>query len=134
MLNEKETTTTNSSSFYVKKGEYITIPHALHNLDPKAFKKPENFDPERFLVTKPDGTLDTDIGALRPYGEGTPTQTFAERECLALVTGVLMYWDIQPVNERTGWVIPRQISTSGVSLPAHDIRARIRRREFNWEA
>ncbi len=58
----------------------------------------------------------------------------AERECLALVAGVLVSWDIEPADKNAGWVIPKQRQTSGVSKPMHDTRVRIKRRQFEWDS
>jgi hypothetical protein len=55
-------------------------------------------------------------------------RVFAEKECLALVAGVLACWDIEPASEE-GFVVPVQIKSSAVSLPARDVRVRIRRRK-----
>lgn len=112
------------------------MPHDLHMRDPKYFKNPEKFDPERFLVRNEDGSLTTDMGSIRPYGGGPSMckgRVFAERECLSLVAGVLAYWDIEPADKKAGWQIPKQKKTTAVSLPVHDSRARIKRRQFNWD-
>jgi cytochrome P450 len=127
---------TDPVAFLLRKGEYITIPHDLHMRDPKYFKDPEKFEPERFLVHKEDGTLSADIGTIRPYGGGHSMckgRVFAERECLALVAGVLVYWDIEPADKKAGWVIPKQKKASAISLPARETRVRIKRRRFDWE-
>jgi hypothetical protein len=58
-----------SPAFLIRKGEYITVPHDLHMRDPKYFKDPKKFDPERFLVQKEDGSLSTDMKTIRPYGK-----------------------------------------------------------------
>ncbi|KAG0648510.1 Cytochrome P450 monooxygenase [Hyphodiscus hymeniophilus] len=126
----------NSVPYIMHKGEYITVPHDLHMLDPKYFKNPTTFDPERFLVQKEDGSLATDQGTIRPYGAGPSMckgRIFAEKECLALVAGVLMFWDIEPADTKAGWVIPGQKKTTAVSLPVKEVRVRIRRRRFEWE-
>jgi cytochrome P450 len=104
--------------------------------DPKYFKDPEKFDPERFLLRNEDGTLSTDMGTIRPYGGGPSMckgRIFAERECLALVAGVLMFWDIEPADKKSGWVIPKQKKASAISLPAKETRVKIKRRRFDWE-
>lgn len=49
------------------KGEYITLPHELHMRDPKYYQDPDDFKPERFLVTSEDGTLTTDSGTIVRY-------------------------------------------------------------------
>lgn len=104
--------------------------------DPKYFKDPEKFVPERFIVHNEDGSLSTDIGTIRPYGGGPSMckgRVFAERECLALLAGVLAYWDIEPADKKTGWVIPKQLKKSAISLPVHDTKVRIKRRKFDWD-
>jgi len=126
-----------SQAFVLGRGEYVTIPHDLHMRDPKYFKEPEKFQPERFLVCSEDGELTAKIGTIRPYGGGPSMckgRVFAERECLALVAGVLMMWDIEPVDKKKGFIIPEQKKTTAVSLPIHDTRARIKRRQFSWDS
>jgi cytochrome P450 len=123
------------TSFALRRGEYVSLPHDLHMRDPKYFKDPEKFEPERFLVRNEDGSLSADLGTIRPYGGGPSMckgRIFAERECLALVAGVLMFWEIEPANKKMGWEIPGQKKTSAISLPAHDTRVRIKRRHFDW--
>lgn len=127
----------NPSSYILHKGEYLTVPHDLHMRDPAYFSEPEKFDAERFLVKNEDGTLSTEMGTIRPYGGGPSMckgRVFAERECLALVAGVLSYWDIEPADKKAGWVIPKQQKTSAVSRPVSDTRVRIKRRRFEWDA
>lgn len=119
----------------MQKGEYATIPHDLHMRDPRYFKDPATFDPERFIVHNTDGSMTTDIGTIRPYGGGTSMckgRIYAEKEVLSLVAGILAYWDIEPVG-KAGWKIPEQAKTTAVSRPIHDTRVRIKRRRFNWE-
>jgi cytochrome P450 len=124
-------------SFLIRKGEFITVPHNLHMRDPKYFKDPEKFNPERFLVRNEDGTLSTNARTIRPFGGGPSMCTgraLAEAECLALVAGVLAFWDIEPGGKNADWVIPKQEKTSAISKPVHDTRVRIKRRQFKWEA
>ncbi|RDL35113.1 Cytochrome P450 [Venustampulla echinocandica] len=124
------------ATYLLKKGEYVTIPHDLHMKDPKYFKYPEEFDPERFLVTKEDGSVEANMGTIRPYGGGPSWckgRIIAERECLAQVAGILAFWDITPADKQAGWVIPKQKKTAAVSLPVHETRVRIKRRVFDWE-
>lgn len=105
-------------------------------LDPKYFKDPVKFDAERFLVKNEDGSLSADQGTIRPYGGGPSMckgRIFAERECLALVAGVLMFWDIEPSDKKAGWVIPKQKKTFAVCLPADEVRVRVKKRRFEWD-
>jgi cytochrome P450 len=103
--------------------------------DPRYFKDPMGFNPERFIVHNKDGSMTTDIGTIRPYGGGTSMckgRIYAENECLSLVAGVLAFWDIEPAN-KVGWIIPEQVKTPAVSRPTHDTRVKIRRRRFDWD-
>ncbi|KUJ20206.1 cytochrome P450 [Mollisia scopiformis] len=126
----------NPVSFVMHEGEYVTLPHDLHMRDPKYFKDPMAFDPERFIVHNDDGSLSTNVGTIRPYGGGPSMckgRVYAEKECLTLVAGVLAFWDLEPADKRAGWEIPEQVKTSAVSKPVHDTRVRIKRRKFDWE-
>lgn len=121
--------------YNLKKGEFITMPHELHMRDPKYFPHPEKFDPERFLVHNKDGTISAEPGTTRPFGGGTSMckgRVYAERECLALVAGILAFWEFEPIGGK-GWVIPKMIKTAAVSRPEVETRVRIRRRKFEWE-
>ncbi|KAF4634656.1 hypothetical protein G7Y89_g3455 [Cudoniella acicularis] len=128
--------TDNTMSFALHKGEYITMPHDLHMSDPRYFKDPEKFEPERFITRDEDGKVSTDARTIRPYGGGPSMckgRNFAERECLSLVAGVLAYWDIGPADKKAGWVVPPLVRTSGMARPQHETRVRIKRRTFEWE-
>lgn len=126
----------NSVSFSIKKGEYVTVPHELHMRDPRYFKDPDKFIPDRFIVRSADGMETVDAGTIRPYGAGPGIckgRVFAERECLSLVAGILAYWEIEPADKKVGFVVPKMQKTAGVSKPIGDTRIRIKRRKFEWE-
>lgn len=114
----------------------MRVSHDLHMRDPKYFEDPETFNPERFLVQNKDGTQSAEMGTIRPYGSGPSIckgRMLAERQCLALVAGVLVCWDIQPANKKIGWVLPRKESVGAVCRPAYETRVRIRQRVFKWD-
>jgi hypothetical protein len=46
---------------------------------------------------------------------------------------VFVFWDIQPAEKEVGWIIPKQAKTAAIAKPVHDTRARIKRRQFEWE-
>ena len=132
-----ETHAASSRSYMLRKGEYVTISHDLHMRDPKYFADPETFSPERFLMQKNNGTQSAEMGTIRPHGAGRSTckgRIFAERACLALVAGVLVCWNIEPADKKTGWVIPKQERSSAVCRPAHETRVRIKQKTFKWDA
>ncbi|TGO63940.1 hypothetical protein BOTNAR_0094g00170 [Botryotinia narcissicola] len=124
------------TTYTLHKNEYVTLPHDLHMRDPAYFPSPTEFNPERFLVTDETGKTSVDPQTIRPYGGGPSMckgRVYAERECLAFVAGILMYWDIGPVTkkgEKKGkWTIPNMVKTSAVCLPDKETRVRIKRRE-----
>ncbi|KAK6610771.1 hypothetical protein H4I96_02369 [Botrytis cinerea] len=107
-------------------------PHAR----PFILPLPTEFNPERFLTTDETGNISVDPQTIRPYGGGPSMckgRVYAERECLAFVAGIIMYWDIGAVakkGEKKGkWTIPKMIKTSAVCLPDKETRVRIKRRE-----
>ncbi|KAI9841922.1 MAG: hypothetical protein M1837_000308 [Sclerophora amabilis] len=158
--------------FQLQAGGFVTIPHSAHHMDPDYYASPETFIPERFLVpastatatatTTAAGTetktpppssekeqpkMRVDIGSLRPYGGGEGLckgRNLAERECLAMVAGILALWDFEPVpaankgtkkkgtekeKEKT-WRIPKHQNGNSVFKPVGDLRVRVRRRKL----
>ncbi|KAI9646972.1 hypothetical protein NHQ30_004973 [Ciborinia camelliae] len=129
---------TSAAIYALHKDEYVTLPHVLHMRDPSYFTSPSTFDPERFLATDETGKISVDPGTIRPYGGGPSMckgRVYAERECLAFVAGILMYWDIEPVaekGEKKGkWKVPGMVKTSAVCLPDKETRVRIKRKVFD---
>jgi cytochrome P450 len=132
-----DTDAKDSPSYILHKGDYVTVKHGLHMRDPKYFEDPETFNPERFMVHNEDGTSSVDMGTIRPYGGGQSIckgRIYAERECLALVAGILVCWDIEPTDKKAGWVIPKQKRTGAVCRPVRETRVRIRPRSFTWDS
>ncbi|PGG98130.1 hypothetical protein GX51_06979 [Blastomyces parvus] len=138
-------------TYQFKEGEFIAIPHTLHNTDSHYFEDPEEFEPERFLVEKA-GDISESSGKSAPsqkresftpqpelvlkipetwtvYGGGENTVSqdgkFAERITLGFVAGLLTMWDIQPAKA-LGWKIPKRRTGGLVYEPRTDLRARIK--------
>lgn len=140
---------TQPESYLLKAGTYVNIPHAVHQLDSRFFRDPTVYKPGRFLVrqeTKGEKQkqqqqqqeqqqqqqqeMSAQIGTLKPWGGGASMckgRMFAEREVLAFVAGILVMWDMEPVNPH-GWVVPEPRRMTGVAVPSTDLRVRLRRR------
>lgn len=133
--------------YRLHKGDNIILPHEVHMLNPRHFPQPEQFIADRFL--KPDASDETDSlgkkdvrqdvldpGMIRPYGGGMSMckgRTYAEREILSVVAGVVMMWDFEPVVNEKGrkeWRLPPVVRASGVAKPRGEVRVRIKRRDF----
>ncbi|PGH33004.1 hypothetical protein GX50_04219 [[Emmonsia] crescens] len=135
-------------AYQFKKGEFIAIPHTLHNTDSHYFEDPEEFNPERFLTEKSvdssepsekDAPSEKRESSTKPVlkipetwtaeggGENTVSQDgkFAERITLGFVAGLLTMWDIQPAKGM-GWTVPKRRTGGLVYGPKNDIRARIK--------
>ncbi|KAM3071989.1 hypothetical protein ACMFMG_008455 [Clarireedia jacksonii] len=128
-ISTASTDNNDKTSYYLPANEHVTIPHNLHMQDPAYFSSPTTFNPTRFLT--PD-KKSTDPGTIRPYGGGGSMckgRLYAERECLAMVAGILMFWEIEPAAGMKGkWTIPEMKRTSAMAKPMVDTRVRIRRR------
>ncbi len=60
----------NPQSYVLEAGSYVEICHELHQSDPRYFERPEQFMPERFLISVKDGLKIKDH-TLTPYGGGS---------------------------------------------------------------
>lgn len=135
------------TSFALPKSSYIIMPNSLHANDPSYFPSPETFIPERFMIpiepttegvlkdtssqtpTKP--LFKADQLTTRPYGGGPTSckgRLVAERECLALVAGVLMMWEIEPADPKKGWKLPGMKRKTAIAEPRVETRVKVRRR------
>ena len=120
--------------FVLEAGDPVAIlSNAQH--DPHHYESPNSFQPDRFLRSSDSvqGQRVLVQGSLKPWGSGEfacPGRVFAEQEVLAFVAAILVLWDLEPVDSQ-GWIVPRPKTSAIVSLPAVDIRARLRPRDLS---
>lgn len=129
-------------TYRLRKGEYVCVPHNVHQKDARYFPDPKVFDPRRFFVYHNDnddkGEKDTEkertevtveMRTIQPFGGGASMckgRQFAEREILAFAAAILVTWDIQTVDGK--WPHPGAKMASGTVSPRKDVRVLMRRR------
>lgn len=57
-------------SYAVRPGEYVTLPHDLHQVDARYYEDPLVFRPERFIKEDEKGVVSVDMGSMKPFGGG----------------------------------------------------------------
>lgn len=125
-------------SFELKKGEYICIPHVVHQSDGRYFRDPDRFDPRRFWVHDStdvaSGEKHRDISVeyktMKVWGGGKQMckgKPFAEREVVLFAAAIISAWEIEPVDGK--WEHPGRIPTAGTVVPKKDVRVRMWKRE-----
>ncbi|KIX94118.1 uncharacterized protein Z520_10144 [Fonsecaea multimorphosa CBS 102226] len=141
-------------SWLLRKGEYICLPHGVHQSDDKYFRDPARFDPRRFWAKdslqvehggggggggekdpeKPadDGVVRVEYGTMKVWGGGKQMckgKTFAEREVVLFAAAIVMQWDLVPLSDGGRWVHPGRKIGAGAVNPKKDVRVRLIRRE-----
>ena len=122
---------TTPQSYLLKKDSYVSVMHYMHHTDSRHWEDPLQFKPERFLTSDEHGHVSVDMRTLRPYGGGASMckgRVFAERECLAMIAGLLTLWEFEPAEPSAGWQMPNNKSSSAVCSPDANVRVRISRR------
>jgi hypothetical protein len=106
-------------TYAIKKGDFVVIPHGLHNYDERYWQDPERFDARRFWVKKkPDKSskddekeekkeefnkdhMDVSYLTTHPWGGGASVckgKNFAIIEILLAVASIITLWDFSPVK------------------------------------
>lgn len=105
--------------FTIKKGQGVWIPvYGLHH-DPKYFKEPERFDPERFLGERKKDTLN--CGAYLPFGLGPRKcigNRFALLETKILLFHLLARCELKPCVKTSK--MPMKMAKDGFTLKPKD--------------
>ncbi|PGH13758.1 hypothetical protein AJ79_03457 [Helicocarpus griseus UAMH5409] len=137
-------------TYQFKQGEFIAVPHTLHNTDSRYFEDPDEFKPKRFLKERSvDDGVSPDRYASSEKQLSSTAQAalelqlpetwsaesdndnnvggdgkFAERTALAFIAGFLTMWDIQPADG-LAWKVPKKRTGGLVYEPKADVRARM---------
>ncbi|KAG4429550.1 hypothetical protein IFR05_014959, partial [Cadophora sp. M221] len=120
-------------TYHISKGNFLVIPHAVMQTDPRIWERPTEFNPCRFLVPdeKDPGKMHAEMGHLHAFGGGTSIckgRFFAEREVLIFAAGLLATWDFGPVDGKK-WKIPgKSYNGTGSANPKGNVRVRMTRR------
>jgi cytochrome P450 len=120
-------------TYHISTGDFLVIPHETMQTDPRLWKEPAVFDPYRFIV--PDernpGKIRADSLHLNTFGGGPSVckgRSFAEREVLIFVAGILATWDFKPTG--SAWKIPaKSYNGTGSANPKGAVRVRMSRRK-----
>ncbi|KAL5324197.1 hypothetical protein ACEPPN_008741 [Leptodophora sp. 'Broadleaf-Isolate-01'] len=120
-------------TYHISKGNFLVIPHAVMQMDPRIWERPTEFNPSRFLVPdeKDPKKMHAEMGHLHAFGGGTSIckgRFFAEREVLIFAAGLLATWDFTPVDGKW-WEIPgKSYNGTGSANPKGNVRVRMSRR------
>jgi cytochrome P450 len=59
-------------TYKLSKGQYVCVPHLVHQRDERYFKDPAVFNPERFYVNDKEKPheIGVEMGSMRPFGGG----------------------------------------------------------------
>ena len=121
-------------SYQIPAGSVLAISNGTMQQDPRLFPEPQIFDPNRFLFPCKDDPWKKDavMKNLNTFGGGTykcKGRTFAEKEILLFVAGILVLWDIEMPDG--GAIKVPEMGLAGASRsPKEDVRVRLRRREL----
>ncbi|PBP20502.1 cytochrome P450 [Diplocarpon rosae] len=90
---------------------------------------PGKFDPDRYIPVDQEGTV-----VPPDYGDSSlqKSNMFMQTECLSLVAGILIFWDISLGHKDADSEVPEKRNFGGVAVPASETRVRIQRRKFEW--
>ena len=121
-------------SYRIPAGSVIALSNGTMQQDPRLFSEPHTFDPNRFLFPREDDPSKKQalMKNLNSFGGGTykcKGRTFAEKEMLLFVAGILVLWDLEMPDG--GAVRIPEMGLAGASRsPKEDVRVRLRRREI----
>ena len=119
-------------TYHIKAGDFLVIPGATLQTDPRLWKDPSAFNPERYIIPdeKDPKKVKVDSLHLFAFGGGHSVckgRIFAEREVLIFVAGLISVWDFTPTDGT--WVIPKKwYNGTGSGNPKSVLRVKMSRR------
>ena len=121
-------------SYHIPAGSVLAISNGTMQQDPRLYPEPQLFDPNRFLFPRKDDPWKKDavMKNLNTFGGGTykcKGRTFAEKEILLFVAGILVLWDIE-MPDGGALKVPEMGLAGASRSPKEDVRVRLRRREI----
>ena len=118
-------------TYHVKAGNFLVIPAATMQKDPRVWRDPETFDPTRFLVQDEEDPkkVRAEMLHLVSFGGGASMckgRLFAEREVLFFIVGLLTVWEFKL---KEGFTMPERFyNGTGSANPKTPVTVRISRR------
>ncbi len=121
-------------SYHIPAGSVLAISNGTMQQDPRLFPDPQTFDPNRFLFPCDDDPSKKQavMKNLTTFGGGTykcKGRTFAEKEMLLFVAGILTLWDLE-MPDGGAIKIPEMGLAGASRSPKEDVRVRLRMREI----
>lgn len=119
-------------TYHIKAGDFLVIPEATLQTDPRLWKDPSVFNPERYIVPDEKDPKKTKADSLHLFAFGgghsvCKGRLFAEREVLIFIAGLISVWDFTPVNGK--WAIPKKsYNGTGSANPKSVLRVKMSRR------
>lgn len=124
---------TQPETYVLRKGEKAIVAHCAHQMDPRYWPNPDEFQARRFMSNATKGTeeIEVNMKTMKVFGGGGSMckgRNYAEREVLGFVAAIVSLWDIEPVDGGNGWRHPGANLSAGASVPKKNLRVRLRKR------
>ncbi|PVH95121.1 cytochrome P450 [Periconia macrospinosa] len=121
-----QATTTDGVNHVLHPGTWVTVPSGNVQKDPHVYPDPDEFVPTRFILDD-EGNRAVRFGQLRVFGSGAGVckgKTYAIKEALAVVAGIISLWDIETSEGYT--VEPPPSDNNKIPSKGWRVRVKIR--------